>query len=1227
MKMIDLMRSFRVIFGLLMLCVFSVGAHAQYYAEKTNQKVDKITQDVEKRSLSDVLEQIKDKKQVLFVYESRLVKDKIIMAQIDYDRDVEAILNEILPPIGLTYRKMRHSTFAIRSLAATQQSGAQQIQRLDPTASVARREVQQLSRSRQLDRMVAVASPLKVEEFTVTGTVRDDRGAPLEGTVIRHKEGISGAIASSGGKYSVSLPSGDVTLIVSFVGYKTQEIAVNNRPVIDIVMTEDIALLDEVIVVGYGSQVKREITGNISSVKGADLAKVPSISVDQGLQGMAAGVQVSSASGVAGAPVRVMVRGTSSISAGTEPLWVIDGMIIGDALTTGIRAVSGTEQNPLASINPNDIESIDILKDAAATAIYGSRGSNGVIIVTTKNGRQGRGQFNINYQTGVTSLTRHPDELMISSGSEWLSLIDQARTASGLSEQNVQQFVREDLYGQGEAIPQLSRAEAQAATAQWDEMLSTGSFQDINLSTSRGSEAGNYFISANYRDEKGVLWNDFLDNGNRFQRLSVRINADIKPLPSFTMGTRTTLSYINNQRVSPNGGGGPSGNDNIATPGFGALVGNRPIYPVMQGDGLFDPRSGNNFRATMNQENLRNQAYNYRALSGVFAQWEIPWVRGLSIRSEASADVQLNHGIFWGNTVIRENFTYAFDDQTTRFNYLFNAYAMYNRDLGKHTLQLTAGTERQITEGRNKYIEGQDLVGTAQEVGSPNQILRLGGFFNTDRNLLSYFGRANYSFDDRFLLGLSFRADAATPFLEEGLRVTPDTWGYFPAVSAGWVLSKEDFMSNASFINFLKLRASYGRTGNWGIPANLDVLSFANWGRYGSRAQNVNAGDLLNNVPAQGITWETTDSWDAGFDFELMNSRISGSIAYFLQDVSGLIIQVPIPPSSGTFTAGSIWANVGDLKNQGLEFSLTSYNINRNDFRWQTNVNFTWNTNEVTALTPVLDENQNGINTGITTTVAGGRLGEFFLARYAGLNEFGGYPMIYAIDLDPFLNDGVTANPNFRQETGEIIPATQNDVRFHKQRTGKSGLPTYFGGLNNTLSYKGIELSFQLAFQGGNWIFDDLERARTRIGGGGGNLYQALLTDSWTESNKDATHPRIVWNDRYDVYDESGNVSTANVRFDYRANEYHDQHLKRGDFVRLRTLQLAYDFPQAFAERLNINGLRVFATGTNLLTLTGYDGLDPEQAVLTGNRNLTQGIFGSALPPLRMFTGGLSLQF
>ena len=503
---------------------------------------------------------------------------------------------------------------------------------------------------------------IQIQTRRVSGNVtskEDNEGLP--GVNVVEKGTSNGTVTNVQGDYSLEVSEG-ATIVFSSVGYTSQEIVVGNQSIINITLSPDVQQLEELVVVGYGTQVRREITGSVSSIKGEEITKVPVATLDQGLQGMAAGVQVSAASGVPGAPVRVMIRGTNSISSDTEPLYVIDGVIVGNSLETPIRAVGGTAENPLATINPNDIESIEVLKDAAATAIYGSQGSNGVILVTTKSGKKGTGKFNFNYQTGITSLITHPEDVMMNNGEEWYRLLETARSNSGLPPITLDQFVRDDLYGDTEYMPTLTEAEILSGRAQWDEIINTGNFQDVNFSTSRSFEGGNFFISANYRDEKGVLWNDQLDNGSRLQRVSTRFNIDLKPFEGLTVGTRTTLSYLNNNRISPRGGGGPGGGENSAHPAFGAVVNAPPIYPIFDNEnefGLFDPRSGRNLRATMDPSNWRNESFAYRALSSVFVDWQIPWIPGLGVKVEGSADIQQNESISWANTVIREESSYG----------------------------------------------------------------------------------------------------------------------------------------------------------------------------------------------------------------------------------------------------------------------------------------------------------------------------------------------------------------------------------------------------------------------------------------------------------------------------------------------------------------------------------------------------------------------------------------
>ena len=419
----------------------------------------------------------------------------------------------------------------------------------------------------------SIASPAAVER-PITGRVTDEsNNEGLPGVNIVVKGTTVGTVTDIDGNYRLSVPDDAETLVFSSVGYTTQEVAIGNQSTVDLAMAPDVQSLSEVVVVGYGTQMKRDVTGAIATVKAEELSNYKAApSLDQALQGQAAGVQVTSSSGVPGAPTRVLIRGTNSISSGTEPLWIIDGMILsnqGGNELGGLGRSAGTEpQNPLATINPNDIESIEVLKDASATAIYGSRGANGVIIVTTKSGKSGQGTTDLSINYGITDVVRGPEEIGFVDGPTWLSLVDQARANRGLPE-----FEPNALFNDARD-PTAVLDRSQIANTNWfDEALRQGSFIDVNLSTSNATEKSNYYLSANYRDDESIL------EGNRLRRYATRANVDFYPAKNFSVGSRISLSYTNNQRA-PNGGA-PSGNSNIAQGGYNmANSGALPILPI-----------------------------------------------------------------------------------------------------------------------------------------------------------------------------------------------------------------------------------------------------------------------------------------------------------------------------------------------------------------------------------------------------------------------------------------------------------------------------------------------------------------------------------------------------------------------------------------------------------------------------------------------------------------------
>ncbi|MEL7118193.1 MAG: TonB-dependent receptor [Bacteroidota bacterium] len=1046
---------------------------------------------------------------------------------------------------------------------------------------------------------------------TITGQITSVEGETLIGVNIIVKGTAVGTVSDYEGKYELSVNSLSDTLIFSYIGYLEQEVAINNRIVINQVMRQETEALEEVIVIGYGTKKKRDVIGSVSTVTAEEVTKVPGPTFLTGLQGRAAGVQISSSSGVPGAPSSVKIRGINSLSIGTDPLWIIDGMPIYSG--GGLESTRGaTKQDPMSLINPNDIASIQILKDAAATAIYGSRGSNGVIIITTKTGSKGKGSINVDYSAGIMNPARTSEDIGFTNTEEWFGLVETARRNSNGGQETpydpnsvINLFIDNPL-------ARLSREEALAINTNWfDQILDQGSFQEISVSGTKGFEDGNLYVSFNYRSDESVLRNNGLD------RYSVRANLQFSPIKNLTLDARLNFSYTDNDRVKQQVGGALGNNSGGNSAGFGNANRNTlPWYPIFNSDhpsGYWNPLSGNNLVASIDRDLLIDRVQKYRGIGGLFVEYAIPFVEGLSLRAEGSFDLIQTSGINWTAATLREFGSHAADEHITNRAINYNVYAKYNRTFGLHSVSVTAGTESQLNYRFLRRMEGQNLTGTYKELGRPNDFLSMTARLSGEEYLRAFFGRADYKFKDKYLIGLSFRRDGSSKFNEDY------RWGIFPALSLGWIMSDEGFWNNKGIVTFAKLRGSFGQTGNKNIPSNRFVTTYTNsnnW-RYGN-PDVIQAGTRITNIGVPELTWETTSSYDLGLDFGLWDNRISGSVAYFLQDVTDLLLASPLATSAG-LEGNSIWGNVGDMRNWGVELEVHSNNIQRGNFSWSTDFNLTTNRNEVVRLTPDLDRSGRGLLRGNTVSRTGGRLWTYFMAEDAGVDPERGVNMIWEIDIDRFNETGETV------KTGRKIPATLGNLQNHRiVHEDRSSIPTFFGGFNNNFRYKGFDLSVLISFSGGDYIYDYEEQRTTDVQYGQVVLRSDLIGNTWTPENPNAKYPELRWQGAYDwSWDsEVENASSPTGKGDWvqaTGNYKNEQanwtkYLHKADFIRLRNVQLGYTFPSAVTERLNLQSLRIFVTGTNLLTITGYEGWDPESG-------------GGALPQMRMFTGGVSVKF
>lgn len=1024
-----------------------------------------------------------------------------------------------------------------------------------------------------VDRSIAENKPVAPpKQALISGTVRDAEGNPLSGVTVLVRKTKEGASTEQDGSFTINANAGDV-LEFSMIGYQSSTVTVGQAQNITVVLEQEIATVSEVVVVGYGTQKKRDVIGSISTIK-SDVFESPSASTNFNslMQGQAAGVSVQSSSGRLGANVDIKIRGLSSISANTNPLWVIDGVPI--VTSTGTSNNGSAEQSPMNLINPSDIQSIDILKDAAATSIYGSRGSNGVIIVTTKSGKAGKASFNVGYNTGISDLPHQRVDFLLDS-KKWFAIKDEAKGGFGLGVYNMNDFYAKKIY----ATEFLTREQAENIRVDWlKEGMRQGGFQSADFSTSGGTEAARYFVSGTYRKDKGIML------GEDLQRYGLRANVDLKPIERLLIGAKVNLSLSNGNRGKNVSGGEEDGNRSGVSGGFSQLnstmVPFEPVYSLIDPYAYYNPYV-NNPKATSDPKNLVEKLDMYRALTSLYAEYAIPFVTGLAARSEVSADIIQANRNFWVSKAIRQEGSLAQDGATTTSNINYNLYLKYGKSFGEHGLDLVAGTESQKGNRWIRSMQGRELVGVYQQLGAP--VLRDHIFSGlSDENMLrSYFGRANYKYKDRYMAGVSIRRDGSSVF-------TPDyRWGNFVALSAGWIISDEAFMGGFGANNFLKLRGSWGQTGNANIPGKLDVTNYSGGFGYGGTDILGLDGTIAASIGVKNLEWEKTNNLDIGFDFGILNQRINGSVAYYNKYVKGLLLASALPPSSGM---PAIWGNIGDLVNAGVELSFTSHNLSpHSKFGWSTTVNASLNRNEVKKLTPQVDRAGTGMAGSPFITKVGYSIREYFFAESAGIDPQTGLRMIYARDNDYYNETGETrrlVDANGKEVQLLATGANMSSNLFHQK--GKSAMPTYYGGVTNRFSYKGFDLSFLITFSGGNYLHDAVYRDLIqRSSSGTGAILADFVDNYWKSPGDVAKYQRLDW---------LNNVRMEDGTIVGMGDPTHalDQWMFKGDFVKLKSVNLGYSLSPSAKLGKVFKGARLYCTLENLYTLTKYPGWDPE---------------------------------
>jgi len=1039
------------------------------------------------------------------------------------------------------------------------------------------------------------------QSVTVTGTVTD-KGEPLPGVNVTVKGTITGAITDINGAYSVNVPERDAVLVFSFIGYAKQEHPINGQTVINVALEEDAQQIEEVVVVGYGTMKKRDVLGSISTVKADDILKTTPVSIDAALQGMASGVMVTS-SGVPGAPVQVKVRGINSISSGTDPLWIIDGIPV----TSGTLDVSfngETGQNILSMINPSDIESIQVLKDAAATSIYGSRGSNGVIVVTTKTGKQGVNSFDVDIRTGVSNWTK--TDVGIATGREYVAIMDFAKSNArvpGLYDPTIESLSR--LYNYQSS---MTREEAMNTNTRWAEQISRmGNFFDARLSASNGSEKANSYLSLNYRKENSNI--KFSD----MQTISANINANYKALNALTLGYRMLASYTDNNRIKSSDG--TRGAGGWAQANSHSLPWMR-VYDFGGINGYWNSQSYVNALASIDSRNSDSNLQSLNLISGLTADWMLP-VNGLTLHGELGVNYVNSKAESWISKTVRELGTEAEESKIQSMTTNYNAYFNYDRSFNdRHNINLVAGAEGTRLSVQTTLLTATDLYGIFHEIGTPGS-LQGSSKLGNESYLMGIFGRANYNFRNKYYAGFSMRRDGISKFIKE------NRWATFVSGSLGWIISEEDFF-NIKEINFLKLRGSYGQTGNTNIPTGItdDIWDIVSGN---STLQGTNSTRLVN-IGNRDIKWETTSTFDVGFDFGLLHNRINGSVAWYRQKIKDMLLKVSLPLSAGiTGTNGNaIWRNVGDMENHGWEVNVDAVVIAQKNFRWSIGGNFSTNRNKVLALDPESDATGAGISpvsdarsdSEYRVLIKKGLpLGNWYMSEFAGVDPQKGIPLIYEISTR---DDGST------YRTGRIIPATtENYANNRRILDGKSSIPKIVGGFNTNLSYKSFDLNMVWNFAAGHYIYNRLKQNMMTPSDGLWTLSSELLTNSWMRPDDPRKYPMVTVASSY-YYDEEGNPSDRT--FNYGSERTPSSlWLEKGDYLRLKNVQVGYSLPQKWCNASRMKSIRIYLSGTNLLTFTKFSGYDPEVEI--GRNSISSVVFFSNLPQSRIYSAGISAKF
>jgi len=1018
---------------------------------------------------------------------------------------------------------------------------------------------------------------------TVTGVISDEKGMTIPGVNVSVKGTGTAVITNLDGQYSIQAAD-DATLVYSFIGFTPQEVAIKGKKTINVTLSEGAKTLDEVVVIGYGSQKKGDVNGSVSSIKARDIENLKQVSVDQMLQGKAAGVTVTNNSGAPGSNVSVKIRGITSLSGTNEPLYVIDGIpVSGDArnsTTSGQPIAGGNLANagnitvsPLSLLNPNDIESIDVLKDASATAIYGSRGANGVVIITTKSGKKGTGKLYYDNSYSTQQQVTHMDVYNLRQYAVYQNAL-----AAAYSQTPRFEFSNPELLGNG--------------TDWQEEIFKNSALKSHQLSFSGGKEGVNYYVSGSYFDQDGTII------GSGYKRFTFKTNIDANVKTWLKVGVNINFANTSEKITLNSSADGIISTSLLSSPDVSVrdLEGNFSGPPA---DGTLGSFINPVASALMNTNKLKRRSYS----GNFFAEFKL--LKGLDFRfelggyTESSLNKEFRPTYQWGIAV---NPTATLNQREQMF-YSANVknYLTYRTTLGKHNFTLLAGQE-----ANQGHWEGLNLTASGfvdnelQEIAvSDTKLLQYGGQYIGEQALSSYYGRVIYDFDNKYGITASWRADGSSKFAEG------NKWGYFPAFSATWKLSNEAFMEGTKkYVDNIKLKFGYGETGNQQIPNN----------QYSSTITTSLTGIGQSYFPAgtanPNLKWETSKQTNIGIDFSLFNSALNATVEVYKKTSENFLYKTNFPlylTGGETYEGGvsSPTANMGSMENKGIDITLNFNKKLSDNLNWSSTLVFSKYVNKVLKLDNAInrDINVNGyLSKTVTRTVEGGYVGAFLGPVYEGIYrdaaQLAGAPLNgFGADPAPF----IVGDAIYRDLNGDGI-VNEDDFT-----TIGNPNPDFTYGFTNSFNYKGVDLSVFVQGSVGNDIYNLTRRA--------GTLNSNNYVNQFTEAS-----------DYYSAANVNGHLPRIGSGQAHPNNFLSGRYIEDGTYLRIQNISLGYSLPTEWISKIKITKLRIYGSIQNLYTFTKYKGYDPE----VGSYNqdaLLSGIDNGRYPTPRTMSMGFNIEF